>query len=230
MSTQPPSRATGDTVRPPDPARRGESNGCQWPVVTVLGAFAVGAQCSWIAPGSDPGTGRTGRLPLAAHRLDPMSQVIDTAVVPRRVSLFGAVLRRLLVRGVPLGPNGLITVRGRKTGLPRTTAVAIIEVSGRRWVWAPWGEVQWVRNLRAAGRATVVKRGKKEEVSARELNAAERIAFFRDVLAPLARSVRGGMTFFRVADGVDLRKPVEIAEGRRVFELEPLATAGAHGR
>ncbi len=153
-----------------------------------------------------------------------MSQAADTAVVPPYVSWFGAVLKRLLVRGVPLGPNGLMTIRGRKTGLPRTTAVAVIEVSGRRWVWAPWGEVHWVRNLRAAGRATIVKHGKKEEVSARELNADERIAFFRDVLAPLARSIRGGMTFFRIADGVDLRKPVEIAESRRVFELEPLGS------
>ncbi|MDQ6790679.1 MAG: nitroreductase family deazaflavin-dependent oxidoreductase, partial [Candidatus Dormibacteraeota bacterium] len=40
-----------------------------------------------------------------------------------------------------MGPNGLITIRGRKSGLPRTTPVAIIEVSGRRWVWAPWGDV-----------------------------------------------------------------------------------------
>jgi len=92
------------------------------------------------------------------------------ARVPWRVSFFGAVLKFLLVAGVPLGPNRLVTIRGRKSGLPRTTPVAIIEVSGRRWVWAPWGEVQWVRNLRAAGRATITLRGRKEEVSATELD------------------------------------------------------------
>jgi len=85
-----------------------------------------------------------------------MSDRIGSAAsVPWRVSFFGAILRFLLVAGVPLGPNRLVTIRGRKSGLPRTTPVAIIEVSGRRWVWAPWGEVQWVRNLRAAGRATI---------------------------------------------------------------------------
>ena len=78
--------------------------------------------------------------------------------VPRRVSLFSPILKFLLAAGVPLGFNGLITIRGRKSGLPRTTPVAIIEVSGRRWVWAPWGEVHWVRNLRAAGRATITVR------------------------------------------------------------------------
>ena len=73
-------------------------------------------------------------------------------------SSFNPIVRFLLVRGVPLGFNGLITIRGRKSGLPRTTPVAIIEVSGRRWVWCPWGDVQWVRNLGAAGQATITVR------------------------------------------------------------------------
>ena len=86
-------------------------------------------------------------------------------VPPRWVfSLFNPIVKFLLAAGVPMGFNGLITIRGRKSGLPRTTPVAIIEVSGRRWVWAPWGEVQWVRNLRAAGRATITVRRRKEDV------------------------------------------------------------------
>jgi len=146
------------------------------------------------------------------------------ARVPWRVSFFGAVLKFLLVAGVPLGPNRLVTIRGRKSGLPRTTPVAIIEISGRRWVWAPWGEVQWVRNLRAAGRATITLRGRKEEVSATELDPPQRVGFFRDILGPLARSKPFGVWFIRIADGVDLDHPLEAAEARRVFELHPLPT------
>lgn len=149
-------------------------------------------------------------------------QVAPAAGVPRRVSLFSPVLKAMLAVGVPLGPNGLITIRGRTSGLPRTTPVAIIEVSGRRWIWAPWGEVHWVRNLRAAGRATITVRRRKEEVRPTELDPTERVAFFRDVLGPFARSIPGGVTFIRVVDGVDLHDPVEAAEGRRVFELRPL--------
>jgi hypothetical protein len=99
--------------------------------------------------------------------------------------------------------------------------VAIIEHAGRRWVWAPWGEVHWVRNLRAAGEATITVRRRKEEVSATELDASERIAFFRDTLGPLARGIPFGVRFIRLVDGVDLDHPVEAAEGRRVFELRP---------
>jgi deazaflavin-dependent oxidoreductase (nitroreductase family) len=115
-----------------------------------------------------------------------------------------------------------MTIRGRTSGEPRTAAVAILEVAGRRWVWAPWGEVHWVRNLRAAGRGTLTARHREEEVSATELDAEERVAFFRDVLAPFARSMRGGMTFARIVDQVDLRDPERVAEGRRVFELHTL--------
>jgi deazaflavin-dependent oxidoreductase (nitroreductase family) len=142
--------------------------------------------------------------------------------LPRRVRFFSPILKFLLVAGIPLGPNGLVTIRGRKSGLPRTTPLAIIEVGGRRWVWAPWGEVQWVRNLRAAGRATIAVRGRKEEVSATELDPAQRVGFFRDILGPHARAMPLGVWFIRVVDGVDLDHPVEAAEGRRVFELHPM--------
>ncbi len=138
---------------------------------------------------------------------------------PRWMPLFNALARPMLAAGMPMGFNGLITIRGRTSGLPRTTPVAIIEVSGRRWVWAPWGEVDWVRNLRAAGRATITVRRRTEEVRATELDRAQRVGFFRDVLGPLARGIPLGVSFIRIADGVDLDHPVEVAEGRRVFEL-----------
>jgi deazaflavin-dependent oxidoreductase (nitroreductase family) len=143
--------------------------------------------------------------------------------VPRYVSLMSPLLQALLRAGLPVGPNALITIRGRKSGEPRTAGVAIIEVAGRRWIWAPWGDVHWVRNLRAAGRATLTRRGRKEEVRAIELDSEERVGFFRDVLAPYARSLPGGMTFVRLLDQVDLRDPVEVAQDRRVFELHTLA-------
>ncbi|HEY1291461.1 MAG TPA: nitroreductase family deazaflavin-dependent oxidoreductase [Chloroflexota bacterium] len=141
---------------------------------------------------------------------------------PKSVSIFNPILKFLLAAGVPLGPNGLLTIRGRKSGLPRTTPVAIIEASGRRWVWAPWGEVNWVRNLRAAGRATITVRRRREEISATELDETQRVGFFRDVLGPLARRTPFGVHFIRLADGVDLKYPVEVARDRRVFEIHAM--------
>ena len=150
------------------------------------------------------------------------SQIGSAARAPRRVTLFTPIARFLLAARVPLGFNGLITIRGRTSGLPRTTPVAIIEASERRWIWAPWGEVHWVRNLRAAGGATITVRGRKEEVRATELDRAERVGFFRDTLGPVARGIPFGVSFIRIVDGVDLDRPLEAAEGRPVFELHRL--------
>lgn len=146
------------------------------------------------------------------------------ARAPWWVRMFNPVARPLLAAGVPLGPNALLTVRGRTTGQPRTTPVALIEVGGRRWVWAPWGEVNWVRNLRAARRATITVRGRPAEVRATELDRAGRVSFFRDTLGPHARGIPLGYWFIRIADGTDLNHPDDAAEDRRVFELEPLGS------
>jgi len=146
-----------------------------------------------------------------------MSTSTDRA--PLHVRFFGRFLKLLLQAGIPLGPNRLVTIRGRRSGRPRVTPLAVIHVDGQRWVWAPWGEVQWVRNLRAQGSATVDDRGRTLHVAARELDAAQRVGFFRDVLAPLARRVPFGRLFIRAVDGVDVRHPEAAARDRVVFEL-----------
>ena len=141
---------------------------------------------------------------------------------PRGINIINAVAKPLLAAGMPMSFNGLLTVPGRTTGVPRTTPLAILEVGGRRWVWSPWGDVHWVRNLRAAGSATISVRRREERVRAVELDPDERLAFFTETLAPLVRSIRGGMLFIRALDGVDLNDPVKAAEGRVVFELLPV--------
>lgn len=151
------------------------------------------------------------------------------AGAPRWVAAFNPLARVLLRLGLPLGPNGLITVPGRSTGKPRTTPLAIIEIAGRRWVWAPWGDVNWVRNLRAAGEATLSKRGRELQVRAVELDREERVAFFRDTLGPIARRIPFGRTFVRLVDGVDINDPVEAGNGRPVFELRPFALRPSSG-
>lgn len=139
--------------------------------------------------------------------------------LPWWVPYFNVLARRLLAAGVPMGPDVLITVRGRRSGLPRTTPVTICEHAGRRGVISPFGEVNWVRNLRAAGRATITFGRRREAVTAVELGPAEAARFVTDVLAPTARRSRFGMWFVRRIDKIDIEHPVETVRGRPVFEL-----------
>ena len=156
------------------------------------------------------------------------ARLASTATTPWFVPVLNAPASLMLRLGVPMGYNGLITIPGRTSGLPRTTPVAIIEIDGRRWIWCPWGEAHWVRNLRAAGEATITVRKREEAVRARELDDDERVAFFRDVMGPLARRIPLGTTFLRLVDGIDVNNPAGAAKGHPAFELLP--EAGVSGR
>jgi deazaflavin-dependent oxidoreductase (nitroreductase family) len=142
-----------------------------------------------------------------------------TTGIPGWVPYFNPIARFLLARGVPMGPDVLLTVRGRKSGLPHTTPVTVCENAGRRGLISPFGETDWVRNLRASGRATIWIGRRKEEVTAVELGLAEAGAFIRDVVAPHAHRTRFGEWFVRNIDKIDIDHPEKAAEGRPVFEL-----------
>ena len=91
----------------------------------------------------------------------------------------GNVLTTTLLRaGVKLvGPGNypmyLLTVRGRKSGQPRTIPLVMHEQNGKRYLASPYGIVDWVRNLRAAGEAILTRGRRAETVTARELPQGE---------------------------------------------------------
>jgi deazaflavin-dependent oxidoreductase (nitroreductase family) len=89
-------------------------------------------------------------------------------------------LVRLLLR-LGLGParTYLLTVTGRRSGAPRSTPVTLVEEGGRRWLVSPYGEVAWVRNLRATGKATLARGGRTEAVAVREIKPEEAAAVLK---------------------------------------------------
>jgi len=122
-----------------------------------------------------------------------------TSQVPFYVRLGNALTLTLLRAGFKLRgpfllfgnyPMYLLTVRGRKSGQPRTIALAIIERNGKRYVGSPFGIVDWVRNLRAAGEATLTRGRRSETVNARELPTGEAALVLRE-------ETRGGNPFTR---------------------------------
>lgn len=145
-------------------------------------------------------------------------------------------VRRMVVAGLPTGaPNILLTVAGRRTGKPRTVPVGMVMLDGRMFVQASYGEGGWVRNLRAAGEATVTDRGRRLSVQAVELSPEEGGAVLQRLLRPYRRS-----RLLRAMFGTDFRPPIGVlwryhlrvdetldeyvAEARRhpLFELRPV--------
>jgi deazaflavin-dependent oxidoreductase (nitroreductase family) len=136
------------------------------------------------------------------------------------------ITRRLLSVGMSMGPNTLLTVRGRVSGQPRTAPVAVVELDGRRWVVGTFGEVNWVRNLRAARDAEIRVRGKPFRVNAVELGPDEAEAFFRTVVTAYLRRLPWlwrvvARVLVRVAAPEVFTDPARAASRRPVFELLP---------
>jgi deazaflavin-dependent oxidoreductase (nitroreductase family) len=142
------------------------------------------------------------------------------AKAPSFVGLFNPIARRVLRAGPLLGPNALITVRGRKSGLQRTTPIALVDIDGKRWVIGTFGDTNWVRNLRAAGEGTITVGRKREEVLADELDVEGRTKFFREVIGPYVRRMRIGTLLLWILGAKEiLDDPRAAAEHRPVFEL-----------
>jgi deazaflavin-dependent oxidoreductase (nitroreductase family) len=87
--------------------------------------------------------------------------------------VYNRLQKALFALGLPTGDNCLLTVVGRRTGQPRSTPVAPLKDDGHRWLVSPYGEVAWVQNVRAAGRARLTCRGRSEDVRLREAQPVE---------------------------------------------------------
>ena len=114
---------------------------------------------------------------------------------PRYVRVANVMTTTLLRAGVKFVGAGkypmyLLTVRGRKSGLPRTVPIAIWEHNGKRYVGSVYGIVDWVRNLRSAGEATLTRGRRSETVTVRELPQHEAALVLRE-------DIKGGNPFAR---------------------------------
>jgi len=101
-----------------------------------------------------------------------------------------ALFMTLLRAGVNMGTTSLLTVRGRTSGQPHTVPVILIEQDGQSFLVAPYGVVQWVRNLRVAGTATVTRGRHSETISVTELPAQQAAPILKQYLSqvPTVRS------------------------------------------
>lgn len=80
--------------------------------------------------------------------------------LPPKLARMSRVPFRLLGWGVPMGPLVLLRTTGRRSGLTRTTPVAVLDQDGQEWLVSPFGETAWVHNARAGGR-TELGRGRR---------------------------------------------------------------------
>lgn len=135
----------------------------------------------------------------------------------RMDAVFNGVVGAMTRIGLPLAGSRVLAVRGRSSGEWRTTPVNPLRVAGERYLVAPRGHTQWVRNLRAAGGGELRKGRGVETFRAVEVADADKPPILREYLRAWAWEVG------RFFEGVDAsssdEKLLEIAPGFPVFRL-----------
>ncbi len=147
------------------------------------------------------------------------------ATTPRYVkpknatNTFNEIVGRLTKLGISVYGSRVLAVRGRTSGEWRTNPVNPLTLDGTRYLVAPRGNTQWVRNLRPIGTGELRIGRKVEPFTATELSDDEKPTVLRAYLKKWKFEV--GVFF----DGVDAKaseeKLREIAPGYPIFRIEP---------
>ncbi len=109
----------------------------------------------------------------------------------------------------------LLTVRGRKSGKPHSVPVVLVEGKDQRWLVAPYGEVDWVKNARASMLVTLSRGDQREDFTLCELSVEEAAPVLKKYLTayPITRP------YFNSREDSPMAAFQEEARTKPVFEL-----------
>jgi deazaflavin-dependent oxidoreductase (nitroreductase family) len=130
---------------------------------------------------------------------------------------FNRLVGWLVRRGVSVAGARVLAVRGRRSGEWRTTVLNPLELDGERYLVAPRGTTQWVRNLRAAGGGELRIGRRAEAFEADELADADKAPVLRAYLERWAWEV--GRFFDDLDADSDDAALAAVAPGFPVFRL-----------
>ncbi|MDT7728593.1 MAG: hypothetical protein QOI21_5169 [Actinomycetota bacterium] len=142
----------------------------------------------------------------------------DRYIEPKKTTnLFNETVAKLTRLGFSVWGSRVLSVKGRKSGELRSVPVNLLTFEDERYLVAPRGVTQWVRNLRAAGEGQLRVGRRVEEFTFVELTDDEKPALLRAYLKRWKFEV--GVFF----DGVDAKaseeKLREIAPGYPIFRI-----------
>jgi deazaflavin-dependent oxidoreductase (nitroreductase family) len=121
--------------------------------------------------------------------------------------------------GFGLRHNYLLQVRGRRAGREYSTPVDLLEFNGKRFLVAPRGRTQWVRNAEAAGEIVLRKGRRRERFRLRAIPDSEKPEILQAYLNRFAPTVQ---RYFPVPAGSAVEAFARLAPDYPAFELLPL--------
>jgi len=132
--------------------------------------------------------------------------------------VFNRIVSALMRLGVGAPAARQLEVRGRTSGQPRRTPVNLLQLDGEEYLVSPPGNTQWVRNIRAAGTARLLRGRRARDIRVTEIGDAAKLPMLRAYLQ------RWGGALGRYFDGVNGKSSdaelLRIAPAHPVFQLE----------
>jgi deazaflavin-dependent oxidoreductase (nitroreductase family) len=129
---------------------------------------------------------------------------------------FNRVFGLLVGLGIGFSHNYLLEVRGRKSGKIHSTPINLLEFGGKRFLVAPRGRTQWVRNAEAAG-VVALKKGKiKLQFQLRAIPDVEKPEILKAYLDNFKREVQ---RYFLVAADSPVQAFTPLLHNYPAFEL-----------
>src|SRR5207244_2480615 len=97
-------------------------------------------------------------------------------------NVFNRIVAWLTQLGISVYGSRVLAVRGRRTGQWHTTPVNLLTYRGQRYLVAPRGVTQWVRNIRASGEGELRLGSRREPIRVTELSDDEKQDLLREYL------------------------------------------------
>jgi deazaflavin-dependent oxidoreductase (nitroreductase family) len=130
--------------------------------------------------------------------------------------LFNRAFGFLVGLGLGFPYNYLLQVRGRKSGKVYSTPVDLLELDGKRFLVAPRGRTQWVRNAEVAGEVTLKKGRNIRTFKLRPLTTPEKLPVLQAYLDSFRKEVQ---RYFPVPAGSPPEAFEKITDDYPAFEL-----------
>jgi deazaflavin-dependent oxidoreductase (nitroreductase family) len=151
---------------------------------------------------------------------DPATRYVKPG---RSTAIFNKAVATLTRRGISVWGSRVLYVRGRKSGEWRSNPVNPLTLNGDRYLVAPRGHTQWVRNLRVSGEGELHVGRRIEPFRATELADADKPAVLRAYLKRWKMEV--GVFFDGVSANSSEEDLLRIAPGHPVFRITPATTS-----
>lgn len=148
---------------------------------------------------------------------DPAHPAPPERRAPGWLKLLNRLNQALLARGIGPREQHVLSIPGRTSGIPRSTAVAVLEFNGDRYIVAGYAGADWVKNARHASAAELHRGRHHERILLDEVPADQRPPILRE----FAHHIRGGRAFLTITANATDDAVADASPQHPVFHVRP---------